>query len=358
MRDELTTTPSRWIFALAACASLLCASLVAAPSPAAAEGVEWGGEGDKVKKGDLGPFIGARLNYELRTQFATLYSSHTRLKLMWRDAWADEDVEQVLFEGERAARLEDYELELIRGKATVTVGYLCPKDRKDTTTRCTERWEWQKNTRRFVLRETTSSDPLAKSFEHIEELIEEGKVKKAREELARAREELGDDKLDHDRLFGLFWAHAIEQAYPLRKSNTKKAAKIIGEFIEEPPITASERCPGEDFIKVCMGDKARAECGCSDDFGHVPYSERWDRRYRNLARTLGEIEDHAMTISLLSPATGMFPENTDVMLALADAYWATDRKYKAYPLYAKVRKIRMAQKVYIPNRVYERYEAK
>ena len=65
---------------------------------------------------------------------------------------------------------------LDRAKATVYIDYLCPKDRKDTTTMCKETWEWQKNSRRFALKGKKSSDPIAKSGDEITKLLKRGRV--------------------------------------------------------------------------------------------------------------------------------------------------------------------------------------
>lgn len=337
-------------------AGALVATALVAASPAAAQEVEWGGEDDKVREDDLGPFNGARLEYELRTQFASLRSSHARLKLMWRDKWAGEDVEQELFEEERAARLEEYELELIRGKATVKVTYPCPKTRKDRSTKCTEVWEWQKNSRRFALVEESSKTPKDKGLEHVAKLIRRGDLDGARAELEAARE-AGQD-VDSDELFGLYWAEIIDRAADKArqgKSGREQAREILTGFLRRAPVRAGARCPGGDKIEVCLKDKV--ECGCSDPFGQVAPDQAWSKRYSQLAKALGKIEDHELTERLLEPALAALPKNTEVALAMADVYWDTERKYKARPLYARVRKRRLADKTYIPNRVFERFKA-
>jgi len=345
---------------LTACRCAVALMLVVCASPftsASAYAVEWGSDKDSVRKDDLGSFQGDRLGVEIRTQFDTLHSSHVKVTLNWYDKWAGEDVKQVLFEDTRAARIEDYKFTLDRGKATVYIDYLCPKSRKDTTTTCKEQWEWKKNSRRFKLEGKKSSDPLAKTGDEIAKLLKRKKFDQAKKELEKAQKELGEDKLDNEELFGLFWGGIIDAAYDdYRNGRKKKAVERIQGFLKDPPITSSEQCPEKDVAVVCLGEKAL--CGCSDKFGQVRYSDRWDKRYSKLAKMLGKLDEHELAERLLVPALGLFPQNTDVMLTLADMYWATERDYKARPLYAKVRKIRMADKTYIPNRVYDRFKEK
>lgn len=333
------------------------AFMLALCAPAAASAIDWGSDKDSVRKDDLGSFQGDRLKVEIRTQFDTLHSSHVKVTLNWYDKWAGEDVNQELFEDTRAARLEDYKFTLDRAKATVYIDYLCPKDRKDTTTTCKETWEWQKNSRRFALKGKKSSDPIAKSGDEITKLLKKGKYEQAKKELAKAKEELGEDKIDAEEIFQLFWAGIIDNAYDdYRAGRKEKALARIEAFLKDPPITSNANCPEKDVAIVCLGEKQ--VCGCSDKFGQVTYSESWDKRYSKLAKILGKLEAHELSERLLVPALTLFPQNTDIQLTLADMYWDTERDYKARPLYAKVRKIRMADKVYIPNRVYDRFKEK
>ncbi len=319
-------------------------------------GEGWSGNDVEVLKGEVGRFQGGTMRYEVRTKFATLTSSHARVAITWRDKWAKEDVTQVLIEEERYARGEQYEFKVLPKVASVEVSYPCPQDRRDTVTMCQELWEWKKNTRRFVLESTSSSDPISEKMGELKGLIKKGKFDQAKKIIEALEDEHGVESLDREVLFEAFWSVAIDQAVADGKKSSERGVKTLEKFLANPMVTSAQRCPDKELITVCL-EPEQVECGCSNEFGQVPgFEGRWPKRYTALAKLLGKAEAYELVEKLLVPALEQVPEDTELMLVVADMYWHKKQEYKARPLYKKVRKIRMRDKVYIPNRVFERFD--
>lgn len=340
---------------LAGSVACVCVMALMSISSVATAQDEWSGEDVTVNKGKVGKFQGSTLRYDVRTKFATLTSSQARVALSWRDKWAKEDVEQVLIEEERYARGEQYTFTLIKKIASVQVVYPCPKDRRDTLTMCTELWEWQKSSRRFTLKSTEESDPVSERMQEVKALIKRGKLGKAKASIKAISDEFGEESLDSEALFEVFWALALDDALQQGKKDPKKGAALVRKFLADPPIKSAERCPNKELITVCLEPDV-SECGCSNAFGQVSGLEgKWPRRYTALAKMLGKAKDYELAQVLLVPALGQLPDDSEVQLIVADMYWEKDQKYKARPLYKQVRAKRLQDKTYIPNRVFERF---
>lgn len=318
---------------------------------------QWTGDDVELSKGRVGDFQGGTMRYEVRTKYATLTSSDAHVMLVWNDKWAKETVHQVLFEEERYARGDQYTFNLIGKLASVEVIYPCPEDRNDRQTTCTELWEWQKNTRRFTLKKKTSTNPVKEKIEAIETYLEKGQVKKAKAALDKLEKDTKKEDLDRDKLFEMFWAQTLDRALKQGSKNPEKGVKILKEFLSDPPLRGSSRCPDKELITVCLEEGA-LECGCSNAFGQVSgFEGRWPKRYHKLAKMLGKAKgaDDLVHV-LLVPALDRVPQDSEIMLVVADMYWNKDMKFKAKPLYKKVRKIRLEDKTYIPNHVFERFK--
>ncbi len=334
-----------------ACAVALASLALSAPAIAQ----EWGGEDDSVRAKTLGEQWGNPIKYELRTQFASLHSSYARLELTWFDKYSSAEVTQVLFDDERAARLDQYELEYDRKKLTVRVKYPCPTTLKDNETRCTERWVWRKASREFDLAETTSTNPVSENKEEIFKMIRAGKFDAVRASIASIQKKYGDDKVPWiplytafvERLHGKVVQDIEERDYELASARAKAF------FVKTPPMEFPLRCPDHEKILICVGDLV--ECGCTDPHVQLEATVEVAEMFADITRALHENDDDALAIRLGERVSAKVPNHSGLRLVLADAYWASGDEKKAGDHYAAVRKIRWADKTFIPKRVFDRF---
>lgn len=350
-----------WLVLISCLLSLCC---VASPAWAQQDEIPegWKSEDVVVRNGTVGAFNGETLSFEVRTRFATLSSSYVRIAISWYDKWAKEDVYQHIITDERFARNEDYTFDWDKPNATMVISYPCPRTRKDKTTVCRETWLWESNTRRFIKKGESSSNPFEDTEGEIARLIRAGKLDDARAQIEAARVRFGKESVDADALFAAFFAIAVDDAYEQfqkkkhSKENARAALKKIYRFLLDPPIQSSRKCPNRSgYIKICLGESD--DCGCSDRFGMIDAKDvSWDARFTRIAKILNKADAPGLTLRLLEPVLAELPGNTEVMLALADAYYDTDLKYKAKPLYIRVRQMRLVEKVYIPPYVFDRYK--
>jgi len=326
------------------------------PTGPSVESVEWGTDADRVKDGRLGDLWGRPITYQLRTQYATLESSHVLMYVKWYDKYEREEKKQVLLYDTKPARMQDYVITFDRKQLTVRIAYTCPTRRGDRDTVCTEFWTWQKNSREFDLVRETSSNPVANSIGAIEELIRDGKLTKAKRSIDLLRERYGDERIPNDLLFEAYFDEMASRiSGHWERGQPEKGLAVLKGFIASPPITSAESCPDYEMVVICL--KGKKECGCSDAFGLLSVDEQRARQYWDIARTLNKLDEYDLTVFMLTPIVKRDPEYTKLSLALADAHWELENYDKARKLYVQVRRIRMAERTYIPKRVFERFQA-
>ncbi|MEM1349542.1 MAG: hypothetical protein AAGI01_13345, partial [Myxococcota bacterium] len=325
-------------------------------APPSIESVEWGTDADRVRDGRLGALWGKPITYQLRTQYATLESSHALMYVRWYDRYQREEKKQILLYDTKAARMQDYDITFERASLTVRVAYNCPTRRGDRDTICTEFWAWQKNSREFELVRETSTNPVANSIGAIEELIRDGKLNQAKRSIDLLRERYGNERIPHDLLFEAYFDEMAERiSKHWERGQPDKGLSALKGFIAKPPITSAESCPDYEMVVICL--KGKKECGCSDAFGLLSVEPKRARQYWDIARTLSKLEEYELSVFMLTPIVARDPEYTKLTLALADAHWELGSYDKARKLYIQVRRIRMANKTYIPKRVFERFQA-
>ena len=307
---------------------------------AQADALEWGTDQDKVKSAVLGTFWGNPITYELRTQVAGLESSHVRVKIDWFNKAEKRAESQIIIEDERAARFEAYEIKYDKPNLTLFITYPCPLTRKDKETSCTERWMYHQAKNLFVLKEKTSSNPVAMSS-----------IK-----LMEQQQKDDEPKLSTDEWFVAYFDYAhsqIKAAY--RAKQLDKAYSLLEALHKKAPLESSLGCPDAEQLLFCLDGKT--ECGCSERFGLLPANERYVQKLEDLARVWDKKKEYKKVVAILTPVAALFPDQTDVRLLLADALWETDFKEKARPHYRAVRSIRLTDKTFIPPHVFERFKA-
>lgn len=318
--------------------------------------LEWGTDQDKVKSAVLGTFWGNPITYELRTQVAGLESSHVRVKIDWFNKAEKRAESQIIIEDERAARFEEYELKYDKPNLTIFITYPCPLTRKDKETSCTERWMYHQAKNLFVLKEKTSSNPVAKSREKITELLKAGKIDKAMSSIKlMEKAQKDDEQLSTDEWFVAYFDYAhsqIKAAYKAKQLDN--AYELLEALHKKAPLQSSLSCPDAEQLLFCLDGKT--ECGCSERFGMLPAEERYAQKLEDLARVWDKKKEYKKVIAILTPVAARFPDQTDVRLLLADALWETDFKEKARPHYKAVRSIRLTDKTFIPPHVFERFK--
>lgn len=323
--------------------------------PASLSFAEWGKSTDKVKTKKLGRFWGNALKYELRTRPATIRSSHVRLKIFWYNRAAKKDEEQVLFDDERKAQFEQYTFKYDRPNKTIFVSYFCPKNRKDKETTCTERWLYHEAKNQFVLKEKTSTNPQAKSRKKILALIQSGKLSRANKEIKTLMKVSGK-KIETDDFFAAFFLRIHQKAYAEFKAGKfDKAETTLNAFLKSPPVHSPKGCPDKDKLLVCLDGKT--QCGCSERFAHLPATAKYAKRMAQLGKIWAKKKRHKRIIGVIGPMADLMPEESNLHLLLADAYWAVDFKTKARKHYKIVRQIRLADRTFMPKRVFERFKA-
>ncbi len=319
----------------------------------------WGGEQDSVKVFDLGRIIGAKqLQAELRTQMAGLESSFVRVRLLWVDQDSGQEREQVIVEEERAARFEQYTISIDKPTGLLLINYPCPTTRGDSETQCTQRFALYTSSKRFVDKGVESTNPVAKSRDALIEQIRKGDFKKAKEGVALLQKSssASGKKLDTDPFFVAAFEHAFEQAQRAYwAKDYPKAHSIIVDFLEKPPFVSSQRCPDKEQLSICL--RGKWECGCSDDFGILPNTPKYAARLEYVAKIMHRAKDWQKLTLLMEPVAQRHPQQRDLRLYLADAYWALDRQDKARPHYAAVRQLALASGEHVPPHVFERFRA-
>ncbi len=333
---------------------MMCA-VVALSWSATATAQEWGGEDDDVRAATLGEQWGNPIKYDLRTQFATLHSSYVRLELTWYDPSERAEVSQVLFDDERAARLDQYEFAYDKRKLTLEITYPCPTEVKDNETRCVEKWVWRKASREFDLTSTRSTNPVSEDRDEMFEMIRKGKFDEVRASIAALQKKYGDDKVPWiplynafvERLHGKIVKDVEERDYELA------AARIKAFFVKKPPMSFPLRCPDHEKVLICVEEIA--ECGCTDPHVQLEATEEVAEMFADITRALYKNHDYELAIKLGERVSAKVPNHSGLRLVLADAYWEIDKDDKAGEHYAAVRKIRWAEKTFIPKRVFERF---
>ena len=337
--------------------ALLVASLFGLAWPTSASAVEWGSEQDMVRSEVLGTFWGNPLTLELRTQMASLESSHVRVTLGWFNKIQKVDESQVIIEDERAARFEQYSVTYDRPNMTVIIAHPCPINRKDKETTCEERWIYHQGKNKFVLKEKTSSNPVSRERDSITTLIKQGKMDRALASIELMKKEASDPKsISTDEWFVAYFdvMHAqIRAAWKAKQLD--KATKLLDELHAKSPLASSLSCPdaAERFV-FCLDGKT--ECGCSERFGLLPADERYAKKLEELALVWAKNKAHRKVVAALTPVAQRFPDETAARLLLADALWELDFKEKARPHYQAVRRIRLVDRTFIPPHVFERFK--
>lgn len=323
---------------------------------ASALAVEWGSDQDKVQSAVLGNFWGNPITYELRTQVAGLESSHVRVKIDWFNKAEKREESQIIIEDVRAARFEQYSFKYDKPNLSIFISYPCPINRKDKETQCTEHWMYHQAKNKFVLKDKASTNPVAKSRDKITELFTAGKTSKAVESIKLMSQELKEgEALETDPWFVAHFDYAhkqIKAAY--RAKQYDKAYELLEALHKDAPVKSSERCPDAERILFCLDGKT--ECGCSESFGLLPAEERYADRLEDFAKIWAKKKEHRKIVSILTPVAERFPERTDARLLLADALWELDFKEKARPHYQAVRRLRLAERTFIPPHVFERFK--
>jgi hypothetical protein len=328
-------------------------ALLAWAAPAGAQ--EWGGEGDSVRAATLGEQWGNPIKYDLRTQFASLHSSYVRLELTWYDPYAKAEVSQVLFDDERASRLDQYEFKYDQKKLTLEVTYACPTEVKDNETRCVETWVWRKGSREFDLASTRSTNPVSEDRDEMFEMIREGKFDEVRASIAALQKKYGDDKVPWIPLYNAFVERLHRKIVKDMEERDYElaAARIEAFFVKKPPMAFPLRCPDHEKVLICVTDLA--ECGCTDPHVQLEATEEVAEMFADITRALYKNQDYALAVRLGERVSGKVPNHSGLRLVLADAYWELDKEEEAGAHYAAVRKIRWAEKTFIPKRVFDRF---
>ena len=338
------------------CLRTLCYVLIAlscwAPSAALAE---WETSEDQAKVTKLGKFWGRLLKVELRTRPSTITSSFVRVKVMWHNRAQKTDEEQVIIDDERASQFDRYSFSYDRPNTTIYVSYHCPKDRKDKATMCKEKWMYHKAKNQWVLKETTSSNPTTKKRGEILALIKANKQRKAVAGINALLKQ--DPDTPTDVFFEAFFKNMHDRAWgAFKKKRYDEAFKIVEGFRAKPPVASTQSCPPKSDLYVCL--KGNDSCGCSDAFGVLAATEKNAKRMEHIAKIWAKQSKWKRIIAVLAPMAEQMPDNPDLALYLADAYWEIDFKTKARVHYRVVRAVRLAERAFMPPRVLERFKAK